>query len=193
MHGVAHPRHVRELVADPGEELRQDVVDLPGTHAGDERQSAGFGVRIELLREREGILGGRGRAQLDADGILHLREEVDVRAVDLTGALTDPQEVPGHVVGQTRTRIDAGERAFVLEEQRLVGGVELRGPQSLEVRAARVHEADRPIDLAGGLLVALVAGVRGEETAVPFVDQPQVGEAPWVKARMRLSVDAETW
>jgi hypothetical protein len=58
-----------------------------------------------------------------------------------------------------------------------VGGVELGGLECIEVGSAGIHEADGTVDLGSGLLVALVAGVRCEETAVPIVDEPQIGEA----------------
>ena len=65
-------------------------------------------------------LGRRGRAELHADRVADLRGELDVRAVELAGALADPEEVAGHVVRQLRARVDAGQRELVVEQQRLV-------------------------------------------------------------------------
>lgn len=41
-------------------------------------------------------------------------------AVELAGALADPDEVPRDVVRLLGSRVDAGERVLVLEDQRLV-------------------------------------------------------------------------
>src|SRR5699024_12550375 len=65
---------------------------------------------------------------------------------------------------------------LVTEQQRLVGGVELGRLERVDVGAAGIHEPDGAVDLGSGLLIALVTGVRGEEAAVPIVDEAQVGE-----------------
>src|SRR5699024_10125283 len=49
VHGIADPGHMRQPVADAVEQLGQGLTDLAGAHAGDEGESTGFGVRIELL------------------------------------------------------------------------------------------------------------------------------------------------
>ena len=82
----------------------------------------------------------------------------------------------GHVVGFAGARVDAGQCTFVFEQQRLVGSVELGGLEGIEVGSAGIHEADGAIDFGSGLFVALVAGVRCEETAVPVVHEPQICE-----------------
>ena len=97
-------------------------------------------------------------------------------AVELAGALTDPQEVAGGVVGQLGARVDAGQRALVVQQQGLVGGEELGALERLEVRAAGGHELHGAVDLAGQLLVGGVRRV-GREALVPRVHLAQVGEA----------------
>ena len=114
--------------------------------------------------------------ELDADRVLHAGGELDVGPVQLAGPLPHPHEVRGGGVGQAGAGVDPGEGALVVEQQRLVAGEELDPAQRLEVRAARLHEPHRLVDLAGH---DLVPGVRrvGREAAVPLVHLAQVGEA----------------
>jgi hypothetical protein len=168
---------VRYVFGDLLDQLGQLVADLVGAHADDEGQPAGLAVRVEALDVLQRVLGGRRRAQLDADRVADLRGELDVRAVQLAGALTDPHHVPGDVVQVARTGVDPGQRRFVVEEQRLVGGVELDGLELLRVGPAGLHEVQRLVDLARQLLVAL-PGRRGlHEVLVPGVHLAQVGVA----------------
>src|SRR5690606_10247521 len=122
---------------------------------------------VELVDERTRVVGGRRGTELDTDRVTHPGEEVDVRAVDLTRALTDPHEVRRAVVRQTRARVDAREGPLVVEQERLVAREELDRLERVEVRAARGHEADRAVDLRRGALVARVGGVVREEAPVP--------------------------
>jgi hypothetical protein len=101
VHRVADPGHMRQTVADAFEQSRQRLTDLTGTHAGDEGQAAGLGVRVELLGQGQGVICRGSGAELDADGVAHLGQEVDMCTIDLAGAFADPQEVAGHVVGFT--------------------------------------------------------------------------------------------
>ena len=116
-----------------------------------------------------------------------------MRAVELPGALTDPDHVRGDVVGQPGARVDAGQRALVVEQQRLVAGVELDPVELLRVGPAGVHERQRAVDLAGQPLVALPGRDSAHEVLVPGVDLAQVGVAAVVKARHRFSVTAAQW
>ncbi|MGX1269451.1 hypothetical protein RKD18_002645 [Streptomyces phaeoluteigriseus] len=108
-------------------------------------------------------------------GFADLRRELDVRVVQLPGALPDPHHVRGDVVQAAGAGVDAGEGRLVVEEQRLVGGVELDGLELLRVGPAGVHEVERLVDLAGQLLVALAGRGRLDEVLVPGVDLAQVG------------------
>src|SRR5699024_3142644 len=56
VHRVADPGHVRKSVADSRQESRQRLTDLSGTHAGDEGQAAGLGIRIELLGQGQSVV-----------------------------------------------------------------------------------------------------------------------------------------
>ena len=71
------------------------------------------------------VVGRRVGPDLHADRVLHAREELDVRAVELAGALTDPQQVRGAVVPVAGEAVAAGERLLVAEQQRLVRRVEV--------------------------------------------------------------------
>ena len=81
---------------------RQPVADLAGAEAGDEREPARLVRRVELRGQRDRVVGRRGRAELDADRVLDVAEQLDVGAVELAGALADPDEVARDVVRRLR-------------------------------------------------------------------------------------------
>ncbi len=107
------------------EERAQAIFDLVGTHPGDQRQTAGQARRVEHFTEFEHVLGARRGADLAADRVADAAEELDVRAVEIAGALADPEHVRRAVVPVARHRVAAGERFFVAEDQRFVGGVDV--------------------------------------------------------------------
>ena len=117
----------------------------------------------------------RGRAELDADRVLDVAEQLDVGAVELAGALADPDEVAGDVVRQLGAAVDAGHRVLVLEDQRLVAGVEVDPVELVGVGADRLHEGQRAVDLGGHLLVAAADRGAEHEVGVPGVHLAQVG------------------
>ena len=128
-----------------------------GAHAAHEHEPAGLACRVEAAAQRDRVVGRRVGPELHADRVLHAGEELDVRAVDLAGALADPQQVRGAVVPVAGEAVAAGERLLVAEEQRLVRRVEVDLVQLrlvVEVDAARGHEVQRPLDPVGDLVVA---------------------------------------
>ena len=176
VHGVGDPHRLQPRVPDALDDAGQHVPDPLRAHAGDEGQAARLALRVQPLGELEGIRGRGGRAELHADRVADPGEEVDVGAVHLAGALADPQEVGARGVGVAAARVHAGQGALVVEQERLVGRVELGAAHGLEVHARGVHEADRAVDLGGHLLVLGVGRV-GHEALVPLVHAAQIGEA----------------
>lgn len=136
MHRVGHPGDRRTGGGDLLDQLGQLVADLVRAHAHDEGEAARLAVRVEALDVLQRLLGRGGRAELDADRVADLRGELDVRVVQLPGALTDPHHVAGDVVQLAGARVHAGEGRLVVEQQRLVRGVELDGLELLRVGAA---------------------------------------------------------
>ena len=135
--------------------------------------------RVEALAQRDRVGGFDGRSELDADRVLHAGEELDVRAVELAGALADPEQVGGAVVPVAGQAVLAGQRLLVPEQQRLVRrvAVDLVELELLvEIDAAGLHEAQRALDLGGDGLVAPALGARGHEVLVPGVDAGEIGE-----------------
>ena len=117
-----------------------------------EREPARDPLGVRALAEREHLVGRGGRAELAADRVADAGEELDVGAVELAGALADPEQVGRAVVPVAGERVPAGERLLVAEDQRLVAGVEVdlvQGGSASSVDAAGLHEAQRPVDLVG--------------------------------------------
>ena len=176
VHRVGDPDDLRAFSLHALNDCGQLLADVLCAHAGDEGQAAGFAVRVELIDQCECVLCGGGRAQLHADGVADLGEEVHVGVIDAAGALANPQEVCGGVVGQLGARVDAGEGTLVVHYQGFVADVHVGGLECFEVNAAGFHELEGATNFVGGLLVALMRGVGGE-AAVPLVYGAQVCEA----------------
>src|SRR5438132_815573 len=79
-------------------------------------------VRVELLAQLQRDVRRRGGAELDPDRVGDARHEIHVRAVEMAGALADPEVVAGQA--ERAATVDPGEGAVVLQGQRLVGAVE---------------------------------------------------------------------
>ena len=195
VHRIALPDHEMAGRAHLLDDRRQLVAHQRVRHPADQREPAGRAVRVEPLDELGGELRRRGRAELHADRVRDARDEVEVRAVQLPGALADPHEVAGQVVGAAV--LDAGQRALVLEDQRLVAGVELDALERGVVDAARAHEPHRAVDLGGELLVAAAGLGAAREGGVPLVDAVERGQsaagvgAQQVQRRRRRRVRAQ--
>jgi hypothetical protein len=89
---------------------------------------------------------------------VHAGEELDVRAVRLSRPLADPEQVRGAVVPVARQRVLARQALLVVEQQALVARVDVdlvQAPLRRQVDAARRHERERALDVAGELVVAL--------------------------------------
>jgi hypothetical protein len=117
---------------------------------------------------------------LDAERVVHAREELDVRAVGLAGAFTDPEHVGGAVVPVAGEGIAAGEGLLVVEHEALVARPDVHLVQLLlgdHVDAAGGHEEQSALDLGGKALVAPSLDRRGDELLVPLVHAEEVGEA----------------
>ena len=94
--------------------MRVIRVSRPGSFSGFSRS---------IRRSRSS--GSHGRAAFHADRVLDAAQELDMGAVDLAGAVAEPQQMGRAVVPVAGRRIDAGQRLLIGQEQRLVRGVEL--------------------------------------------------------------------
>ncbi len=121
-------------------------------------------------------------------------------AIELAGAVADPQEVGRTVVPVARQRVPAGEGLLVAEDQGFVAGPELhlvQGGLGSQVDAAGGHEPKGPVDLRGDGLVPLALVARGDELLVPHVHLGEVGKAAGgerpeeVQGRRRLVVGGQ--
>ena len=119
-------------------------------------------------------------------------DELDVRAVELAGALADPDEVRRRcrTSGPVRESMRVSG-ALVVEQQRLVAGVELDRAERLEVDAAGRHERQRPVDVAGQQLVARRWRRCATKPWFQACTWRRSAKPPWVKARTRFSVAAD--
>ena len=151
-----------------------------GAHAGDEREPARHPVGVERVAQREHFVRARCRSDLAAERIADAPEELDVRAVELAGAVADPEHVRRAVVPLAREGVGASERLLVPEDQRLVARVEVDLVQlraAGQIDAAGSHEPQRAFDLRGDRLVALALAAGRHELLVPRGDVRQVGKA----------------
>ena len=155
----------------------QDVADLVVAHAGDQRQAARIVVRVEAVDVLDGLLWGGRRPDLHADRVADQGGEVDVGVVQPAGALADPHLVGGEVVEHVLALFVVGQAqhaTLVVQDEGLVGGVDVRGVQGGGGHATGAHELQAAVDLLGqGLVAGACRGV-GDEFAVPLVQLVQV-------------------
>ena len=94
--------------------MRVMKVMRPGTRFGSSRSAS-------AIASVPAVFG----PSLTPSGLRHPAQQLHVGAVELAGALADPDHVAGRVVGPVAAGVDAGQRVLVVEQQRLVGGVEV--------------------------------------------------------------------
>ena len=152
---------------------------------------------IEDGDQAQQIVGVQARAAFQADGILDAAAEFDMGAVQLAGAVADPQHVGGGVVPVAGGGIDARHRLLVGQQQRLVAGVEIGGAQlrhRVRRDAAGRHEVQRFGDALRETFI-LFAGRRvRDEAQHPTMDIVQIGiaargeGAQQIERRRRLGI-----
>ncbi len=117
---------------------------------------------------------------LQPTGLQHAREELEMGAVELAGAIADPHHVGRAVEPVAGQRVHPGQALLVGEDQCLVARpeVDLVQPDfGAQVDATCRHEAKGPVDFRRHALVAQPLGRRCDELLVPQVDLGEVGEA----------------
>ena len=181
VHRVARPHHRVAGVADGTQQRAQRVLHLVGTHAADQREPAGDARRVQLLAQLEHERRRRWLGPtLQPIGLPTPRRNSTCapsswRVRSPIHSMCAEQSYQPPV-----SESCAGERFLVAEQQRLVAGVHVGLVQlvvGLGVDAAGAHEAQRTVDLAGELLVALALGAAGDELLGPRVHPAEVGEA----------------
>lgn len=168
---------------------------LVGPEAGDEGDPAGLGGRVgpEDADEADEVGGVGGGPDLDADGVAHAAEELDVGVVELARAVPDPEKVAGGVVvpeGRVAgacvcvegdAGVGAGEAdghgLLVVEVETLVGDEKVDGLKYGVVRgAAGAHKVERVQDAGDHALeLGLVLRV-AHEAELPVRGVAEVGE-----------------
>jgi hypothetical protein len=179
VHRVAGPHDRVAGRPDRPDERGQERLDLAGAEPGDQGEPPRLAGRVQRGAQLHDLLGGGRRAELEPDRVVHAREEGDVGAVGLAGALPHPQHVGRGVVPVPGETVAPGHGLLVAEQQRLVGGEEVDLVQlglGRQVDAAGLHEAQGPLDAVGDDRVAAAGRAAGDELLVPGVDPVQVGE-----------------
>ena len=157
MHGVAGPDDIGPFGLHRLDQTRQVVANLASPKARDQGQAARFVLRVQLGHQQFQVIRRGGRAAFQPDRVQHAAREFDMRAVGLAGAVADPDHVtgPGHVL--TGDRIHPCQGLFILQQQRLVAGIEIDGRQrvrGIRVYPGRIHEIQRVRDAVRNLAVA---------------------------------------
>lgn len=146
-------------------------------HPRDQGETAGLVVGVEAFDVLRGHLRGGAGADLQADRVGEQLREGDVCAVELPGAVADPQEVRRQVVqaGLVPCGVETQHRTLVVEHEGFMTCVDCRGTQVRIDDPAGVHEPQAAVDLGGECLVASTGRRRCDELAIPVVDPVQVG------------------
>lgn len=98
MHGIALPHDDVAAALDGFDVAAQHRLDLVGSVAGDQSDFPDVFAGVYDVEELDQLVVLHRRADLDADWVLDTAEVFNVTAIDLPGAVSDPQEVSGRVV-----------------------------------------------------------------------------------------------
>ena len=180
VHWVARPHDRVARERDRPQHRWEQRLDLVRTHAREQDETSGLASGIETLAQADDLVGCRVGADLHADRVVDAGEELDVRAVELTRAGTEPQQVGRAVVPVAGDAVAAGERFLVPEEQGFVGSEDVDLVQlqlGIEVDPARPHELERALDLARERFVATAFRTARDELLVPGLHTREVREA----------------
>lgn len=205
VHGVALPDDAAAVlgVLDGADVRGEQGGDFAGAVAGDEGDFAGLAGGVEGAEQGEEVLGGRGRADLDADGVGDAAEELDVGVVELARAVADPDEVSRGVVvllgfitsdgsdggrrtGRSAGPADAGvggllheasQGLLVLEQEALVAGVELDGLELAGAGVDDLEEAQGLLDAGGDLGVLFLEDGVADVAQAPVERSVEVSNA----------------
>lgn len=97
VHGVGHPEDMTAFLFNSVEQRREVVGDSARAHADDEDEFACFVGWVEGVDEGDEFVGVHCGSDFDSDGVVDSFEELDVWAVEVAVAFTDPGEVGGEV------------------------------------------------------------------------------------------------
>ena len=100
------------------------VADLVGTHPHDQVETARIVVRVEDIDQADQFLAVHARPDLDPDRIAYAAQHLDMSAVELAGAVADPEHVRRAVVPLAGQAVAAGQGFLVVQQERFVGGEE---------------------------------------------------------------------
>src|SRR5579872_7498253 len=98
VHRIAGPNHALSFALHGADERGQLVGDLVRAEARDQRETAGLVLRIEYRDQLEQFVFGKTWSALQPDRIFDAAHEFDMRAVELSRAIADPEHVGGSVV-----------------------------------------------------------------------------------------------
>ncbi|MNV98430.1 hypothetical protein D3C71_1936840 [compost metagenome] len=98
--------------------------DLVRAHAHDQVEATRVVVRVEDVNQADQLVRVHARADLDPDRVADAAQELDVGAIQLAGAVADPQHVRRAGVVAAGEAVATDEGFFVVQQQRFVGGEE---------------------------------------------------------------------
>mmetsp|Transcript_14974 Transcript_14974/g.40394 ORF Transcript_14974/g.40394 Transcript_14974/m.40394 type:complete len:422 (+) Transcript_14974:914-2179(+) len=188
VHGVRDPGHHLARFLHSLHEAGQVVAQLGGAHAHDHGKAAWHVVRVQGRHQADQLPWVHLVRHLDTDGVLDAPQELHMGVVQLTRALTAPQEVSRAIVPATCRGVQASQGLLVVKQQRLMGGVELRLTHQRAgwVHTAGCHEGDGLIHAVGQVLVGLALWAVLHEVQVPLRHPGQATVATGAEATQQV-------
>ena len=180
MHRVGQPDDRCARLPHGAQQARQLALELVHAHPADEREPPRLVLGVQPVDEAQQVLGLGRRADLQPDRVADAAHELDMRAVQLAGAVADPEEMRRTGIGVAGRGIDARQRLLIGQQQRLVAGVEIRLAdlrRGFGGHAAGAHEVQRLVDPRRQILVAGGQRAALDEAEVPAMDAVQIGIA----------------
>ena len=136
----------------------KQIGGLVGTDAADQRQPAGFVVRIEDVDQPQQLIRLLRRPGFQAERVLDAAAIFDMGMIELPRAVADPDHMAPGAVPVAGRRIDARESLLIAEQQRLMAGEEIGRAHfrmHFRIDAAGVHEVECFGQPVGKVLIAL--------------------------------------
>ena len=177
VHRVADPQHRLARLANRLDGPRQGGLHVARAEAVDQGEAPRLILGVERGDQPLQPGGIHRRADLDGDGIGDTAKVLDVRAVELRGAHSDPRQVRGKVVPAVLSRDEASLRLFIEQMQPLVARVEVDDRRLVHAASTDAFEeiegiADRAHDALVGFLELRML----DEAEVPILGMVQIGE-----------------
>ena len=193
MHGVTAPHHLVPLSLNVPNQGGQLVCDVIRPHADDTGQPPGLVVWVQDLDEAQQIVRLHRWAHLDANRVADAPRKLDVGVVQLPGSVANPDRVRGAVVPMARALVLLGQGFFIVQQQRLVRGIDGRLSNVgvvTDIDPAGFHKGQCLANAVRHILVFLPQRTVPHKRQIPLMHLVKIAQPPLGKGAQHIQCDA---